>query len=533
MNLRDYQISACDAVMARLRASERPILVLPTGAGKSVCAQAIANRFITERPGSRVLFLAHRRELVLQLSSHLEKSGLRVGIIKSGFPRVLELPVQVASVQTLASRELPHADLLVWDECHHLLAKTFRRISDAYGDACQMGLTATPWRLDGKGLGGVFTNIVVGARSADLCNQGYLIEPRVFAPMNSRMILKGIHHVGGDYVRSELAKRVDQPKLVADVVSTWKQHALGVKTVCFAVNIAHSQHIVEKFIAAGVRAEHCDGETPEHVREAILARLASGETEIVSNVDLFGEGFDLPAIGCCIQARPTESMSIWMQQGGRVMRPSEGKTQAIILDHAGLFHKFGRLTQHLEYSLEGEPTSTSPKTEGHGLKTCTNCFRMVLRSRAKCPECGFDLTTEAEIPEFEAGELVDVNDVAAVTPARPVHNENEDAWKYIEETRIETGRQPGWAVAEYRRQFGHTPSLVNIGGVRVMVTPNASEPVREAAWESFKEDARKLGKTSRRDICAYAAVRCNSLFGSVPAAAKKRAKENRKAKVAA
>lgn len=805
--LRDYQASACEQTLAKLRAACRPILVLPTGAGKSVCAQEIANRFLDERPGARVLFLAHRRELVVQLASHLERSGLRVGIIKAGFPSIPELPVQVASVQTLSSRELPAADLLVWDECfvagtlvdgrpieqiaasqaimaydetrgtfqaarvtclirrpappvlyritaggrsvvctgnhpfyspcsgwitagqltdgdylyvlpmrsrvevqeehqvlgvlqpghgaaesrngtgkdaaaqpdvdawssgpgaaqvdrptdsqqrrerprsnqaaeadgrcvgmadrvidydrnqvdgtadplqagcgqsdregvhrnrwtitppdesaggrpqegslpdlarvdraevfqrgrdaefdrlcpdgvvynlsvepyhtynaggfvvhncHHLLARTFKRISDHYATACQLGLTATPWRLDGRGLGGVFTDIVVGAYADDLCRQKYLVEPRVYAPPAAS--LSGVHTRAGDYVRSELARAMDVPKLVADVVATWQKHARGVPSIGFAVNCEHSRHLVAQFVAAGIRAEHCDGETPSGEREAILARLASGQTEVVWNVDLFGEGFDLPKIKCVVMARATQSMALYYQWSGRAMRPTPDGGPAIVLDHAGLVHRFGRVTQRLEYSLEGIPEKERTTAGGSGLKTCPNCFRMVLQHRKVCPECGTSLLRDQELPEFEKGELVAVNDTvgeaAPVPQVPPITSEQDQEWRYLEETRIESDRKPDWSVAEFRRRFGRNPTVVTVDGVRVLATPHSTEATRNAAWLQFKAEAQARGKFGRA-MYAYAAARCQKLFGSVPAAAKHRAKENRKAKVMA
>jgi DNA repair protein RadD len=532
------QIPAVEQTLALLRQRRRPILSLPTGGGKSVCAVAVVESFLAENPGATVLFLAHLRELVLQLAAHLERAGLRVGIIKAGFPSVPSLPVQVASVQTLCRRELPPADLLVWDEAHHLLAKSFRRVSDAYPNAVQLGLTATPWRLDGKGLGQVFTDIVATPETRPhvltrtinpATGRTYLVEPKVFAPPAPS--LRGVHRIAGDYNRQELARAVDKPKLIADAVATWLKYAKGVPSIYFAVNVEHSRHIVEQFRAAGVRADHCDADTPDEERTGLLQRLGTGDIDLLSNVGLFGEGVDVPVIKCVGLCRPTESMGMYYQMTGRAMRSTPDGGPAIVLDHAGLVHKFGRVTQELEYSLDGAPQTDAPKVPGHGLKTCPNCFRMVLRSRTACPECGHSLTTETEIPEFEAGELVAMDSgmlPGAVGPgekprAPQRRDDEEEAWRYLEETRLESGRAAGWSVAEFRRRFGRSPAVVTVQGMRVLATRNASEAVRDAAWTAFKAEAAARGKVGR-DMHAYAAAMCVKLFGSVPAAAKQRAR---------
>jgi DNA repair protein RadD len=219
--------------------------------------------------------------------------------------------VQVASIQTLWTRAmrlermpLPAADLLIVDEAHHCPAETYRKIIAEYPKAVLLGLTATPCRGDGRGLGDIFDIIVECPQVADLIAQKYLVRTRVYAPIDPD--LRGVETRQGDYVESQLAGRMDRDNLVGDIVSHWHKYAERRKTVCFAVNVAHSIHIRNEFLKSGVKAEHIDGGTPKPDRDAALARLASGETELVTNCMVLTEGWDMPAVSCGILARPTK-----------------------------------------------------------------------------------------------------------------------------------------------------------------------------------------------------------------------------------
>ena len=354
---------------------------------------------------------------------------------------------------------------------------------------------------------------MISAARTPATGQSYLVEPRVYAPPSAD--LRGVHRRAGDYVTRELAERIDKPKLIADVVKTWLRYANGATTVCFAVNVEHSKHIVEQFKAAGVAAEHCDGETPEGERDWILKRLASGEISLVSNVNLFGEGFDLPRIKCVILARPTESMALYYQMTGRAMRPSPDGGPAIVLDHAGLVHRFGRVTQRLEYTLESAPQPETTAAAGHGLRTCLNCYRMVLASRTVCPECGAELKRQKDLPEFDETqdlELVGSAPVAQIG-GRPVGSAPDEQYHYflwLEEERARAGRQPGWSAWAFKKRFGVFPVSVEVDGVRYLACPASPEFVRQAMFERFAAEGE-----SKKYKPGFAAARCKRLFGDV------------------
>ena len=259
--------------------------------------------------GKTVLIFTHRREIISQTSRQLHALGVSPGIIQAGVsPRPLER-VQVASIQTLHRRAiytenmlLPLADVLIVDEAHHATAATYRAIINAYPNAILLGLTATPCRGDGRGLGGIFNTLIECPQVAELIEQGYLVKTRTYAPVNPD--LKGVKTVQGDYHESQLAERMDRPALIGDVVTHWHKYGERRKTVCFAVNVAHSIHLRDEFINAGVRAEHIDGSTPKPERDATLQRLASSGIELVTNCMVLTEGWDMPEVGCCILASP-------------------------------------------------------------------------------------------------------------------------------------------------------------------------------------------------------------------------------------
>jgi DNA repair protein RadD len=283
-DLRPYQIDAIAAIDAVIAAGKRrPLLVAPTGAGKTVIFAAIIKRAADN--GQRVIVLAHRREIIAQTSLKLSAHGVEHGIIRAGLVMDLEQKVQVCSIQTLWARAvrtnripLPPADLLIIDESHHVPARTYRKIIEAYPNAILLGATATPCRGDGRGLGNFFDCIVETPQVAELIAQKYLVKTHVYAPRD--IDLKGVRVQAGDYVETQLAQRMDRDDLVGDIVSHWHKFGERRRTVVFAVNVAHSVHIRDEFIKFGVKAEHIDGTTPKEERDAALARLASGETEL-------------------------------------------------------------------------------------------------------------------------------------------------------------------------------------------------------------------------------------------------------------
>lgn len=472
---RPYQLVAVDRVRQHIRSGRRRVLcVAPTGAGKTVIASHVTECSL--ELGNRVLFLAHRRELISQAFRKMIGCTCRAGYEHDslteqdpecrgdGLPRKLVgvlmasdrrrnpgAAVQVASVDTLRNRALPPANLIIVDEAHRALANTYKQIMAAYPEAAVIGLTATPYRADGKGLGDAFDELVVVASPSQLMAEGFLVEPRVFTVPHAKLPdLSGVRTRGGDYDEDQLAEAVDREGLVGDILDHWARRADGRQTVVFAVNVQHSKHIVERFRAAGVAAEHLDGTTPTVERDAILARLERGETRVVSNCAVLTEGWDQPSVKCAILARPTKSTGMYLQQAGRILRPWRD-VGAIILDHAGCAVDHGLPQDDREFSLD--PPKKRSRTSATSLaKTCEQCFAVVPTASRVCPSCGaeFPVPEPSTKPlEEKPGELVEV--------ARASKDEKRAFWDAQCAIAISRGYKKGWAYFRYRDKFGVNP----------------------------------------------------------------------------
>ena len=444
MNARPYQSAAIDNTLAALASS--PILVAPTGSGKTFMGTEIVGRH-----GGRILWLAHRKELIIQAAERLMRFGLNVGIIMPGFVPMPMAQVQVASIQTLIRRDRPDAGLIVIDEAHHAAASTYRDILDSYSGVPVLGLTATPFRMDGKGLGDLFGSIVVAAYTEELCEAGWLERPKVWASQEPD--LQGIKITAGDYNLKQLGDAVHSETLYADIVATWMKRARGLRTVVFAVDVEHSLAITDAFRDAGARAEHLDGATPGRERDRILAALAAGSVDIVSNCNVLTEGWDLPALECAVIARPTASLGLHLQMIGRVMRAADGKGGAIVLDHAGNHHKHGLVTRRLKYSLTGGGEPCEPL----GLRRCRACGLFFEVKRFACPECGWMPTAE-EVAHVRPvvhgdGELVEFDDADFAYRAK--------AWAGIEEQREGGGYKSTWSLYRFEERFGTWPVVLD------------------------------------------------------------------------
>jgi DNA repair protein RadD len=468
--LRDYQTEAV-AEFSRTCAAgtQRVIIVAPTASGKTVIGAAIIKQAV--EAFKDVLVLAHRREIITQTSHKLLDQGIAHGIIQAGLPKLARPMerVQVASIQTLHARairsdrmKLPPANVVVVDECHHCPAASYRKIIDAYPNAILLGLTATPCRGDGRGLGGIFETIIETPQVAELIEGGYLVKTRVYAPVIPD--LKGVRVQAGDYVESQLADRMDRPKLIGDIVTHWHKYGDRRMTVAFAVNVAHSVHMRDEFIKSSVRAEHIDGTTPKPERDATLARLASGEIELVANCMVLTEGWDMPEVGCCILARPTRKMGLYRQMIGRVLRPAPNKADAIILDHSGAVFRHGFAEDHVEWTLDpdrrAESASHSAREEYGStskLLECTQCGAIREGGKA-CFHCGFLPQRGPRDIIIEAGELglVDGKRRIKLDTADPiVRAQWHGMLAYIAN---EKGYARGWIGHKYKEKFGTWPA---------------------------------------------------------------------------
>jgi len=406
VQLRPYQKRAIQDLRNAFRlGAQAPLLVLPTGGGKTIVFTEIT-RSAAEK-GNRVLILVHRRELINQASSKLAMVGLDHGIIAAGQPST-DHPVQVASVQTIV-RRLGSLDwqpsLIIVDEAHHAVAGSWRKVTDYWSSAFRLGVTATPCRLDGRGLSASFDQLVPGPTVHDLIFLGFLSDSRVYAPPVVAD-LSGIRKRAGDYAIDQAAEAMDQPTVTGDAVGHYQKLAAGLQAIAFCCNIRHATSICNAFNAAGISADLLLGETKD--RDDVVNRFGNGTTQILVTVDVVSEGFDVPAASCAILLRPTQSLSLYLQQVGRVLRPAPGKEAAIILDHVGNVQRHGFPDQEREWSLMEGAVKRKSNSTAPAVRTCPECFA-AFKPQPECPLCGApcapkpkELTyVEAELQELK------------------------------------------------------------------------------------------------------------------------------------
>lgn len=406
ITLRDYQSAAVDQIRHAYRQrTRRVLLVLPTGGGKTIVFCWIAEAMAAS--GKRVAILVHRQELIEQVSMALSAMGVAHGVIAAGYPPN-DASVQIASVATLARRldkGIRPFDLIITDECHHAVAGQWQAVLASMPDAYSLGVTATPQRLDGRGLGAAYEVMVQGPTVAELTAAGHLVPPRVFAPPE-RLDLSGVKVRGGDYAAGQLAEFMSAGGLVGNAVAHHRRLAFGRPAVAFCANIGHSQMVATRFREAGIAAAHVDGTTDPSERRRLIGALGTGELRVLTNVDLVGEGVDVPVIGAVLLLRPTRSVARYLQSVGRALRPASGKVDAIVLDHAGCTLVHGLPDAPRSWTLADQPAlrpAGRTKAPGDCLRQCQGCGAFEPAGTPTCQTCGAPLKAcAAEIREHAA-----------------------------------------------------------------------------------------------------------------------------------
>jgi len=434
MKLRPYQVRSVMLIWRAFRAGKRRVLfTLPTGTGKTVVAVEMMRQWLDR--GARILFLSGRREHINQcyatlLAYGIPKDDLSV-ILRKADPRENpEARIQIASKDTLARRSVkPKADVVIVDEAHHCAAKGYVALQAVYATAVWLGLTATPYRLDGKGMAAVFDELVVGAMPSELIALRFMAKPRVFTvpEKERRRLAKSLREVRsfkGDYVAAALGKILTKHRrlLVGDLLRYWQKYGRGKPTVVYAVNRHHARQIVKLFADAGVAVELLTGTTPTDVRDAMIggargwkeSRLARGETKVVVNCAVLVEGWDCPPAKCIMIARPTKSLAFWIHACGRALRKTN--VRPIILDHAGNALRAGiRCLPHedLELALDVGAGKRTGRSAPAGPRACPKCDAVVARQAEQCPECGHVFAKEPEHVDGKLKEMTEEDAAAA------------------------------------------------------------------------------------------------------------------------
>lgn len=492
--LRRYQLAACEAIARAFASGKRaPLLVLPTGGGKTVIAAEFMRR--EESAGGRALFLAPRRELVHQASRSLEAIGLRHGVILAGDDRRDPYAaVQVGSIDTLLARlirrrrlELLEPSLVIVDEAHLSITEVRQRLLNLWPGAKRLGLTATPTRKDGRALGILYDELIEPVTTADLTAQGFLVPARYFSL--SEPDLARVRVVAGDFHAGELDRAVNRPQLVADIVQTWLARAAGRRTVVFATSIDHSAALAAAFLRAGVAAEHVDASTPQDVRDEVFKRFAKGTTQVLTNCFLASYGFDLPDLSCVVLARPTRSLMLYVQMLGRGLRIAPDKSDALVLDHAGNVHRHGFAADLRAWTLDGEyaieereQRAAKPSPEAV-TRDCPECQAVFAGSRT-CASCGYYFAPEGKMITTLQGDLVEVG--------AHLHREEQDELGFYLELcgfALERGFKPGWAAHQFREKFEHWPPhpWANLEPAMPSLETRRWVKSRFIAWRKAKE----------------------------------------------
>ncbi|MBR2912391.1 MAG: DEAD/DEAH box helicase [Oscillospiraceae bacterium] len=373
MQLRDYQLAAITGVSQAWRAGyRRPCIVIPCGGGKSIITADMAKR-VTDTH-NQVLFLVHRKELCEQITDTFGSYGVDMDACS------------IMMVQTACRRleKIHRPKLIITDENHHCLANSYKKIYQYFEDSYCVGVTATPVRLNGGGLGEINDKLIIGPSVRELIGRRCLADFDCYAPQVAD--LSGLKRKStGDFDMTQAAEMLGKPAIYGDIIRHYRSLADGVKAICYCPTIPHSMEVAQRFREAGIPAAHIDSNTGKQERAQIIRDFRENRLQILCNVDLISEGFDVPDCGASILLRPTKSLTLYTQQSMRCMRYQPNK-RAIIIDHVGNVHRFGLPDEERQWTLDPKPQKKQEKTVP--VKQCTECF-YTHPPAPVCPKCGF------------------------------------------------------------------------------------------------------------------------------------------------
>ncbi|CAB4141932.1 SSL2 DNA or RNA helicases of superfamily II [uncultured Caudovirales phage] len=438
MQLRDYQQAAITDIRQAFTQHRRVLYQLPTGSGKTVIFCEIARQAVAK--GKRVLVIVHRQELLRQTIAKVSAACIPWGAIAPGYSMQLDWPLQIAMVQTAARRDIGQYDLIICDEAHHAVAGSWHAIIETQPQAYILGVSATPCRMDGKGLSDAFDVLLEGVTMRELIEAGYLCAPKVYAA--SVADVSGVRKLGGDYNRGELDAAMDKPKITGDAVAEYRKLADGKPAIVFCVSVQHAERVADMFRAEGYRAEAVDGSLPDDERKRRINGLADGSVQVLTSCDIVSEGTDIPAVECAILLRPTQSEALYLQQVGRALRPVPGKQHAVILDHAGNVFRHGMPTAAREWTLDGRPKQAKQQAV-EAVRQCKQCY--AVHQAAFCPECGAKAPEKPRKVKQVAGQLVPIEDVERAKREAKVEVWGAKSLEELKAIAFRRGYKPGWA----------------------------------------------------------------------------------------
>jgi len=444
IELRPYQSTWIEGIRHEFKHGRKRLVLgqLPTGGGKTVCFSYMAAGALSR--GSTVWILAHRIELVEQISQSLKAFSVQHGFVAAGYPSRPYLKAHICSTQTLVRRmdSLQPPDFIIIDEAHHATRKnTLGRILSAYPRARVLGVTATPWRLSGEGMGEVFEALVIGPTVSELIEIGALSRPKVFAP--ATVDTSRLHTRGGDFIAAESSQLMDTRSVTGDVIDHYEKHARGRPFIAFTAGVTHARNVADMFTKAGYPSMHVDGGMDKYTRKRIIDDYRAHRLLGLTSCDLVSEGFDVPGIHCGIALRPTDSLTLWLQQLGRCLRICEGKDGAVILDHVGNTLRHGLPTDEREWSLAGRERATKGSAEAvSSVRVCPQCFTAERAGTTICAGCGYTYPIKDRTPKESEGELLEVT--GSFKHHKATKTSAENGRTYTLEALADLGRMRGY-----------------------------------------------------------------------------------------
>jgi len=394
INLYDYQKNIIEQIKKNIREHSNICVVSPCGSGKSIIQGKLTA--MANKKGNRVLFLVHRKELCEQIEKTFKLCGVNFDLCKVGM------------VQTITRnlKSEPEPRIIITDENHHCLAKSYKRIYDNFSNAVKLGFTATPIRLGGKGLHPIYDKLLIGPSVKWLINNNRLSPYKLYSI--KLVDTSKLHIRQGDFKNDEVNDLMEKSMIYGNTIKNYKKFAMGKKTIVYCSSVKASKATNEEFINNGISSKHLDGNTSKKEREKAIEDFRNNKIDILCNVDLFGEGFDVPDCECVILLRPTKSLSLYIQQSMRSMRYKPGK-QAIIIDHVGNCFEHGLPDHDFQWTLNDLEKKKKKKDEEEKIKQCPGCFLMIENHLKTCPHCGYIFVSERK--ELSTNENIELKEI--------------------------------------------------------------------------------------------------------------------------